>query len=258
MPLRSGRLRGLQLWVNLPAAAKMSAPHYRGLVSREIPVVPIGDGGEARVIAGDVGGVRGAVEGLAVEAAYLDVSLAPRGTLREPLPPDQNVFAYVFEGGCRFGTSREVEAGHMAVLGSGEELAVAAGQSGARFLLIQGRPLREPVAWGGPIVMNTQEELRRAFEEFEPGRSSGSAVGRGLRPELKMGEGVLRLLSQAGPGVLRDEVAGDLVAGSDLPETGFLLRGFAGQRTAPLEIDRAARTKAAAGAGTFLLSQLPA
>jgi quercetin 2,3-dioxygenase len=171
MPLRSERLRGFQLWVNLSAANKMTPPRYRGLTAAEIPTVDLGDGIGAKLIAGRLRGVAGPVADLSVDATYLDVAMPEGRRLETPIVPEHNAFAYVFEGAARFGGSaaREIAAGQLAVLGPGDGVTVVTGPSSVRFLLVSGQPLREPVAWGGPIVMNTQEELRKAFEELRAG-----------------------------------------------------------------------------------------
>jgi hypothetical protein len=171
MPLRSERLRGFQLWVNLPAANKMTPPRYRGLTAGEIPTVDLGDGITAKLIAGQVRAVAGPVSDLSVDVTYLDVAMPGTRRLETPIAPGHNAFAYVYEGKGRFGAAAasEVAAGQLAVLGPGDGVTVETGPLDARFLLVSGRPLREPVAWGGPIVMNTQEELRKAFEELRAG-----------------------------------------------------------------------------------------
>jgi redox-sensitive bicupin YhaK (pirin superfamily) len=171
MPLRSERLRGFQLWVNLSAASKMTPPRYRGLTAAEIPTVDLGEGISAKAVAGQVRGVAGPVSDLSVDVTYLDFAMPGGRRLETPIAPEHNAFAYVFDGAARFGGSaaQEIAAGQLAVLGAGDGVTVVTGPSNVRFLLVSGQPLREPVAWGGPIVMNTQEELRRAFEELRAG-----------------------------------------------------------------------------------------
>jgi quercetin 2,3-dioxygenase len=167
----SGRMGGFQLWANLPAAQKMRDPRYQGIEAAQIPEARVG-GATIRVIAGKVGDVAGPVNDITVEPEYLDVTLEPGAAWAHPVPADHNVFAYLFEGDGRFGgEARPVDAGTGAIVlfGDGDSVAVTAGAHGARLLLISGRPLNEPVAWRGPIVMNTQEELATAWRELEDG-----------------------------------------------------------------------------------------
>ncbi len=167
----SGKSIGFQLWVNLPAKEKMCAPTYRGITAREIPETRIGDA-RAKVICGKVNGVSGPVHGLAVEAEYLDISLAAHKGMSHKTNPAYNVFAFVYEGEAHFGPQGvPVKEGQVAVFSMGDEVLARAGtgNSPARFLLVSGIPLHEPIAWGGPIVMNTEKELARAFEELQLG-----------------------------------------------------------------------------------------
>jgi redox-sensitive bicupin YhaK (pirin superfamily) len=171
MPLESKALRGFQLWANLPAADKMCEPKYRDVKAADIPSVRLMDGVEAKVICGSAGGVSGPVREISTAPQYLDVTMTPGKVLAYPVPLGHNVFAYVFEGGGRFDDGVQPPCGErrLVVLGGGEEMLVSAGESGLRFLLVSGAPLQEPVAWGGPIVMNTKEELATAFEEYRSG-----------------------------------------------------------------------------------------
>jgi redox-sensitive bicupin YhaK (pirin superfamily) len=163
-------LRGFQLWVNLPAKRKMMDPRYRGLTAPEIPGAELARGVAAKVIAGEAGGVRGPVRDLVVDVSYLDVTAAPGATLAHPVPAEHRCLAYVAEGEGRFGAEgRPVGPGHLALLDGTGAAAVEAGPRGCRFLLLSGRPLGEPVAWYGPIVMNTEEELEEAFREYREG-----------------------------------------------------------------------------------------
>jgi redox-sensitive bicupin YhaK (pirin superfamily) len=183
-----GRMHGFQLWANLPAAFKMTAPRYQEVASVDIPEVKDDDGTTLRIICGDFWGARGPVDGVAAEPQYLDVLVPP--LLRKTLPVERtrHAFAYVFAGSGRFCNASEplsvptVAAGwsdaslperigdrSLVVFDSGDEVTVEAGEAGIRFLLVSGRPLREPIAWYGPIVMNTQEELRQAFAEYQAG-----------------------------------------------------------------------------------------
>jgi redox-sensitive bicupin YhaK (pirin superfamily) len=184
----AGRMHGFQLWANLPSALKMTAPRYQDIPSAAIPEVTEDDGTRARVISGDFWGRRGPVEGVAADPAYVDISVPPNRTRRIAVETTRHAFAYVFAGSGRFGgasapravrtesaTDPEVPvvydaSNHSLVLfDAGDEIRVEAGEEGMRFLLVSGRPLGEPVAWQGPIVMNTQAELRQAFEELQAG-----------------------------------------------------------------------------------------
>jgi hypothetical protein len=183
-----GRMHGFQLWANLPAALKMTPPRYQEVASADIPEVTDDDGTTVRIICGGFWGKSGPVDGIAAEPQYLDVSVPP--LLRKTLPVERtrHAFAYVFAGSGRFCNASEPLAvptvaaswsetavperigdRSLVVFDSGDELTVEAGDRGIRFLLVSGRPLREPVAWYGPIVMNTQEELRQAFAEYQAG-----------------------------------------------------------------------------------------
>jgi redox-sensitive bicupin YhaK (pirin superfamily) len=184
-----GRMHGFQLWANLPSSLKMTAPRYQDIVGRDIPDVTDDDGTRVRVICGEFWGVKGPVEGVAADPRYLDVSVPPgkRKTLK--VETYRQVFAYIFEGSGRFlnasepfGALREEvvngeeilvrdEVGNrsLVVFGAGDEVSVQAGDSGVRFLLVSGKPIREPVAWHGPIVMNTQAEIRQALADLRSG-----------------------------------------------------------------------------------------
>jgi redox-sensitive bicupin YhaK (pirin superfamily) len=164
---------GFQLWVNLPARDKMTAPRYQDIEPGKIPEVELAEGVRGRVIAGEAGGAHGPVEGIVTTPLYLDVTMAPRARLGQDIPAGQSAFAYVYEGqatfGPREGGGREVSAGQLAVLGDGDRLGVATGEAGARFLLLAARPLREPIARYGPFVMNTREEIVQAVEDYQKG-----------------------------------------------------------------------------------------
>jgi redox-sensitive bicupin YhaK (pirin superfamily) len=185
----SGRMHGFQLWANLPATLKMTDPRYQDIHAKDIPEVTDDDGTAVRVVCGDFWGVRGPVDGIAADPRYLDVSVPPnrRKTLKVEL--DRQAFAYVFAGSGRFIDASTPKAVPTETVGSrgqalgldevgnrslvlfdrGDEITVQAGEQGIRFLLVSGRPLQEPVAWRGPIVMNTQAELRHAFAELQDG-----------------------------------------------------------------------------------------
>ncbi len=183
-----GRMHGFQLWANLPSSLKMTVPRYQDVGSREIPEVVDDDGTRVRVVCGSFWGKRGPVDGVAADPNYLDVWVPPGQRKRLPVDTRRNAFAYVFEGSGSFRDAsaplgvltdrpgpvervvREQTGNRSLVLfDSGDEVSVQAGGEGIRFLLVSGKPLEEPVAWYGPIVMNTQEELRQAYAELEAG-----------------------------------------------------------------------------------------
>lgn len=174
----SGRMRGFQLWVNLPARDKMTAPRYQEFEPGRIPRAAPAAGVEVRVIAGDVGGVTGPVDQPATSPIYLDISLAGSARWSYTLPVAHAGFVYVFEGAADVGADAQtVLSQQLGVLGGGEQVALVAGPAGARLLLIAGRPLREPVARHGPFVMNTREELVQAFDDLRSGAFERNAGG---------------------------------------------------------------------------------
>ena len=161
---------GFQLWVNLPARDKMCEPRYQEIPPADVPVLSREDGSRVRVIAGEAGGARGPVAGIATEPLYLDVSLPAGVGLVQAVPTAHNACAYVFEGEARIGEDgTAVGAGQLAVLAEGDAAALMAGPPGARLLLVAGRPLREPVARLGPFVMNTRAELMQAVQDYQSG-----------------------------------------------------------------------------------------
>jgi redox-sensitive bicupin YhaK (pirin superfamily) len=181
-----GRMHGFQLWANLPSSLKMTAPRYQDVQAAAIPEVTDDDGTVVRVVCGEFWGRRGPVEGVAADPRYLDVSVPPGRTRRLAVETSRHAFAYVFEGDGTFrgaSTPRPVAtevvgasaddayaADRMLVLfDQGDEVVVEAGLAGIRFLLVSGAPLGEPVAWRGPIVMNTNDELAAAFRELRDG-----------------------------------------------------------------------------------------
>jgi quercetin 2,3-dioxygenase len=172
MPKRyDGQFNGFQLWLNRPAREKMSAPAYRGLSHDEIPRVRTEAGGEVTIVAGEFGGVGGPVRGISVDPAYLDVRLEPGETLELPVAAGRTAFAHAIDGVGTFDGDdpAPVPAGETVLFGDGARVRARAGPSGQRFLLASGRPLHEPVAWYGPIVMNTQDELATALLELRRG-----------------------------------------------------------------------------------------
>mgnify|MGYP001050764272 FL=1 len=183
-----GRMGGFQLWANLPASRKMMAPRYRDVKAADIPEVALPGGVTARVICGAVGKARGPVRDIVIDPEYIDVAMPPRAEFVHPTKPGHTVLAYVFEGeGCfsdepgltsydvepasYFDLERRPLVGDASVIlfGDGSRTKVTTIDSPVRFLLMSGRPLGEPVAWRGPIVMNTQEELQAAFREYRNG-----------------------------------------------------------------------------------------
>ena len=172
MPRRvEDHLRGFQLWTNLPAASKMMEPRYRDVPADSIPEVSPHDGLRIKVIAGEVVGVRGPVQDVVVEPEYFDIALEPGADLEHPTPPGHTVFAYGISGRGKVGPNgtHTLDRGQLALFTEGDSVLVRANGVPFRFLLVSGKPLGEPVAWSGPIVMNTREELSTAFREYQDG-----------------------------------------------------------------------------------------
>ena len=168
-----GLMWGFQLWVNLPASDKMTAPRYQDIPGEDIPAVSLGDGVEARVIAGELGGVSGAVSQVATEPVYYDLHFAAGASVVIPLPEGHNAFLYVYEGQVRAGpdgSRTPIERGEIALMSHGASVELTAGDAPCRLILVAGRPLNEPVARYGPFVMNTAEEIRQAFMDYQSGR----------------------------------------------------------------------------------------
>ncbi len=169
----AGRMRGFQLWLNLPASEKLTAPKYQEYPSSEIPRVELGSDAYVKVIAGEVLGVRGPISQPATDPVYLDVTLNAGAAFEHALPAAHAGFVYVYEGGLRIGSGAEaatVAAGELAVLSSGERVRLEGRETGSRSILVAGRPLLEPVARHGPFVMNTREEIMQAFADYQSGR----------------------------------------------------------------------------------------
>jgi redox-sensitive bicupin YhaK (pirin superfamily) len=183
-----GRMHGFQLWANLPASLKMTAPRYQEVKAPDIPVIIDDDGTEVRVVVGEFWGERGPVDGIAADPIYLDVKIPAGKRKTLPVETTRHAFAYVFEGAGKICNASEplavptesvgwadthppaeAENRSLVLFDRGDEVTVQADDAGIRFLLVSGKPLEEPVAWYGPIVMNTQEELRQAFAELEHG-----------------------------------------------------------------------------------------
>jgi quercetin 2,3-dioxygenase len=170
---KSGRdplLWGLQLWANLPASQKMMQPRYQGIVAAEIPLVTLKNGVQVKVMCGAFEKVKGPVKGIMIDPEYLDVSIPKQTSFSHPVNNGYTIFAYVLEGAATFEQDRKIAAEHLVLYErDGDSITVSTGDEPVRFVLISGKPLNEPVAWYGPIVMNTEEELRVAFEEYENG-----------------------------------------------------------------------------------------
>jgi quercetin 2,3-dioxygenase len=185
-----GRMHGFQLWANLPSSLKMTAPRYQDVPGSQIPVVTEDDGTSVRVVVGEFGGKRGPVDGIAAQPRYLDISVPPGKRKTFKVETSRHAFAYVFAGSGSFVaasqpigvlTEKTTPAGEeillrekvgnrsLVLFDSGDEVTVQAGEEGIRFLLVSGQPLEEPVAWYGPIVMNTQAELNQAVSELRAG-----------------------------------------------------------------------------------------
>ena len=169
--VRPEGVAGFQLWVNLPRNQKMSAPRYQNIHASEIPEIERAGGTTVRVIAGSVDGVTGPIGGIAAEPTYIDVSLAAGASFTQPVPRGHSAFAYIFAGEARFGAEDSTLVGgpKLVVWDDGDSIEVRAGGQPARFLLVSGAPLNEPVARYGPFVMNTQAEIRQTLQELQQG-----------------------------------------------------------------------------------------
>jgi len=190
----NGRMHGFQLWANLPSSLKMTEPRYQDIEAAEIPVIVDDDGTVVRVVCGDFWGRTGPVDGIAAEPRYLDISVAPGRRKTLPVETYRHAFAYIFEGSGSFRDASEPfgiltekenadgeellvreQSGNrsLVLFSSGDEVTVQAGDDGIRFLLVSGRPIREPVAWYGPIVMNTDQEIQKALSDLQRGTFIG-------------------------------------------------------------------------------------
>ena len=169
MPHASGHLKGTQLWLNLPRAQKMTAPAYRDITAKDLKIFE-DEQTYVKVIAGTFRGKKGPVKGTYVDPLYFDVSIRPKGIFETGIPAENTVFLFMLNGSIQFedGGSAEFPEVRGVLLSHGERISILS-EKGARYLLIAGRPLQEPIAWGGPIVMNSQEELREAFAEIRNG-----------------------------------------------------------------------------------------
>ena len=166
-----GKMEGFQLWANLPAVDKMMHPRYRDIKAAEIPSVTLESGAEIKLICGKIGDVQGPVTDVMIEPEYLDVTLPAHAVFIHPTVKGHTVFAYVHGGLGRFDDSSDELLGNrtLVLFDQGEQVSITAGDEELRFLLVAGKPLNEPIAWGGPIVMNSQEELQHAFDEYQNG-----------------------------------------------------------------------------------------
>jgi len=168
---RDGLMGGFQLWVNLPGSDKMMDPRYQEFKRARIPEIQTAAGVRVKVIAGEVAGTRGPVEDIVVEPEYLDVRLDPHAAFAHAVPRGHTAFAYALSGRGRFDPERgdEVDGENLVLFGDGDSIRIEASERPLRFLFVSGKPIHEPVAWWGPIVMNTQRELEVAIEEFQEG-----------------------------------------------------------------------------------------
>lgn len=170
----NGMMWGFQLWVNLPAAEKMKDPHYQDIPPEKIPKLKLDNGVKVRAIAGNLENVEGAVSGISVDPIYLDVSVPENTEWTQAIPEGHNAFAYIFEGQGTLGGSPNasgtlLQEKNLAVLGKGNEIYVKTEDEAVRFILLAGKPIKEPIAKHGPFVMNTQAELYQAFQDYQTG-----------------------------------------------------------------------------------------
>ena len=187
----SGRMHGFQLWANLPSSLKMTDPRYQDVAGKDIPEITDDDGTKVRVVCGEFWGKKGPIEGVAADPRYIDVWVPPGKRKALPVETTRHAFAYVFDGEGNFRDASQPGAVQTEMVGPdgvndeavastvgnrslvlfdrGDEVVVQAGEKGIRFLLVSGKPIEEPVAWYGPIVMNTEQELRRAYAELRDG-----------------------------------------------------------------------------------------
>jgi hypothetical protein len=185
---KDGLMWGFQLWANLPASHKMMDPRYREVKSGQIPEVTFAKGVKIKVICGEVNGIKGPVQDIVTDPQYLDITVSPKSVFRYPVKRGHSVAAYVIDGEGYFDEGRDsyayqveganyfdfkreclINPENLLIYGEGDEVIISTTDKAVRFLFISGKPIKEPVAWYGPIVMNTQEELRIAFEEFQNG-----------------------------------------------------------------------------------------
>ena len=185
---KDGLMWGFQLWANLPATHKMMDPRYREVKSSQIPEVALAKGVKAKIISGQVNGTKGPVRDIVTDPEYLDITIPSKSTFQYPVKRGHTVLAYVIDGQGYFDEGRDsyafeaeganyfdfqreclIAPENLVIYGDGDEIIISTEDKGVRFLFVSGKPIQEPVAWYGPIVMNTQEELRIAFEEYQKG-----------------------------------------------------------------------------------------
>ena len=164
-----GRMRGFQLWINLPAAEKMKPAGYKDIQAEQIPVVELAQGGWVKVVAGSVQGVAGPIAGISTQPLMIDVSLAIGESLTQPVPEGHNAFVYPYEGEVSIG-SHILETNQAGILSPGSKVEIRASNGPARFLLLAAKPLKEPVVQYGPFVMNSREEIEQAIHDYQTGR----------------------------------------------------------------------------------------
>ena len=172
MPERSkGLMIGFQLWANLPSSHKMMDPRYRDVKKKDIPIVNINKNVEVKIICGEVDGIKGPVQDIITDPEYLDVTMKPNSTFKHLIAREKNAFAYVYDGEGMFSpqTPKIFSKDDLIVFETGDAVEILTSESSLSFLLISGKPIEEPVAWGGSIVMNTDEEIRTAFAEYRNG-----------------------------------------------------------------------------------------
>jgi redox-sensitive bicupin YhaK (pirin superfamily) len=165
-----GTNRGFQLWANLPRSDKMMDPRYREITGSQIPEITTKEGVKIKIISGEVNGVNGPVNDIVTDPGYLDMTIQPGAEFTHPTESDYTVFAYIIDGEGFFDKKeKSITGGHLVLFDSGDSISIRTGKKPLRLLLVSGRPISEPVAWYGPIVMNTEAELKKAFEEYRNG-----------------------------------------------------------------------------------------
>jgi quercetin 2,3-dioxygenase len=169
-PGPDGRMFGFQLWANIPASSKMMRPRYQDVKAADIPDITLENEVKIRVICGDINGIKGPVRDIVIDPEYLDITVPAGIDYRHPTKRGYTVFIYVIDGGMEAGGLGDLKNRTLVLFEDGDSVTVKASEEGVRFLFISGKPLNEPIAWGGPIVMNTKEELDLAFEEFRTGK----------------------------------------------------------------------------------------
>jgi quercetin 2,3-dioxygenase len=170
MPKRTeGLLRGMQLWVNLPKSHKMAPPNYQDVRQNDVPIAELEKGVHAKIIAGKIGKKTGPIKDIVADISYAHFSVSENKEFILPVDKNHNVFAYLLEGKGSFGTQTTLEKGSLALFDKGDQISIKTANSPLEFLLVSGKPLNEPIAWAGPIVMNTDAELEKAYSELRDG-----------------------------------------------------------------------------------------